>query len=75
LCTLAKLTIFFKHLNLTIKTDLLIREAVISEILRIYEITKYFLGSMFVSSVLGNFYEIFLLLVSIDNLLMKSFLN
>jgi len=51
LCTLMKLLILFKLLKPILRLDLLIKEAVISEILRMYGIAKYFNVSLYVSSV------------------------
>jgi len=51
LCTLMKLLILFKILKPVLRLEFLIKEAVISEILRMYGIAKYLNFSLCVTSV------------------------
>jgi len=66
------LLILFKLLKPTLRLDLLIKEAVISEILRMYGIAKYFIILLCVSLVCCG---TVILLVFKDSLLLNKFLN
>jgi len=66
------LLILFKLLKPTLKLDLLNKEVVISEILHMYGITKYFIVLMCVSSI---FFWYCYLFVFKDSLLLNRFLS